>query len=234
MGITCFLCSRRSCKTRNQRRELVDEELEGSLHPSHTRKIMQTSAARTNFAGSLHAAQHQYCQNRQLVLLERPLHAHAVLIFDDARTRLPHLGYQPLLYQALQHILRCLFRDAHDRIAAGQLIAAVGQRIQGQRVIIRSQRFFLCQHGKHPNLERIERIRCLGDGNIRFSHDDLLIRPACSTGRHRFCPLAAELRNRRRRSSTRPESSASAAPAQPHDQSVYAMQSREDHPPRSA
>jgi hypothetical protein len=60
------------------------------------------------------------------------------------------------LHQPLQHIGHGLFRQRHHRVAARQLVAAVHQRVQRQRIIIRRQRFFFGQHGQHADFKRVQ------------------------------------------------------------------------------
>jgi hypothetical protein len=92
--------------------------LQRQLHIAHRFKFVQAAAAGADFAGGLQAAQHQDGQHGQLVLLQRPFDAHAVLVLGHARAGLCDAVDVFALHQPLQHIGHRFFRQRHHRIAA--------------------------------------------------------------------------------------------------------------------
>jgi hypothetical protein len=70
---------------------------------------VQAAAAGADLAGGLQAAQHQHRQHRHLVLLERPLDAHPVLVFRHPGAGGADAADQAPLDQALQRVLHRVF-----------------------------------------------------------------------------------------------------------------------------
>ncbi|MNT14270.1 hypothetical protein D3C72_1492670 [compost metagenome] len=154
---------------------------------------MYAAAAAADLARRLQAAQHQDRQDGQLVLFQRPLDAHAVFILGDPRAGLRDAVDELALHQALQHVVDGFFGQGHDGVAAGQLVAAVRQRVERQRIAVRRQRFLFRQHGQHADLEGVEQIRivaalfcCVFSYVCVCSHACILNQPACSFARNRI------------------------------------------------
>jgi len=132
----------------------VCEAFEGGLGGSKVVEGIETVGAAAKFSGSLWAAEHEEAEDGGFVAAKVEDGADAVLVLRDAS--ITDRGDEGEVFERVKGLADLFLGEIEDRVAAGALVAGIGESVEGEWVVFGRGDLFFNEGAENSELDGVK------------------------------------------------------------------------------